>query len=180
MKDQLTSPAGREQFFLRLYQESFPDLAKYIQKRGGTLADAKDVFQDSLVIYYEQLTKEKPIANQKQQAYLFGIARHLWFKRYQQQSRFLNEVDGVGEGLISDQIPQEPAHRDVWQFLEQAGQKCMEMLKAFYYDRLSMEQLAGQFGYQSTRSATVQKYKCLEKVRDQVKQKSLTHEDFIG
>ena len=32
-----------------------------------------------------------------------------------------------------------------------------------------MNEIAGHFGYRSIRSATVQKYKCLEKVRDHVK-----------
>jgi predicted DNA-binding protein YlxM (UPF0122 family) len=55
----------------------------------------------------------------------------------------------------------------------------MELLRAFYYDKLSMRKIAGQFDFNSERSATVQKYKCLEKVRDIVKEKSLTYEDFL-
>jgi hypothetical protein len=55
----------------------------------------------------------------------------------------------------------------------------MELLQAFYYDKLPMNTIAGLFGFGGERSATVQKYKCLEKVRDIVKDKSLTYEDFL-
>lgn len=44
---------------------------------------------------------------------------------------------------------------------------------------MSMEDLAGRFGYSIVRSATVQKYKCLKKVRDSIKEKSMSYEDFF-
>jgi hypothetical protein len=34
-------------------------------------------------------------------------------------------------------------------------------------------------GFANEHSASAQKYKCLEKVREIVKQKSLTYEDFV-
>jgi hypothetical protein len=42
-----------------------------------------------------------------------------------------------------------------------------------------MKELADLFGYAGERSATVQKYKCIEKVRETVKEQSLAYEDFI-
>jgi hypothetical protein len=64
-------------------------------------------------------------------------------------------------------------------YLETAGQKCMELLKAFYYDNLPVISIAGLFGYSGERSATVQKYKCMEKVRETIKEKHLQYEDFV-
>ncbi|MET4141004.1 hypothetical protein [Pedobacter sp. UYP1] len=55
----------------------------------------------------------------------------------------------------------------------------MELLKAYYYDHLPADHVVTLFGYSSTHSATVAKYKCLEKVRETVKQKSLHYADFI-
>ena len=52
--------------------------------------------------------------------------------------------------------------------LQKSGQKCLELLKAFYYDHCSMDHIAGRFGFKGRRSATVQKYKCLEKVRQEI------------
>jgi hypothetical protein len=42
-----------------------------------------------------------------------------------------------------------------------------------------MIDIAGRFGFSGERSATVQKFKCLEKVRDTIKSKSLSYEDFV-
>ena len=49
---------NREEFFIRLYKEAFPVVAKYISRRGGSFDEAKDVFHDSLVIYYEKTVQQ--------------------------------------------------------------------------------------------------------------------------
>ena len=71
-----------------------------------------------------------------------------------------------------------PSTSRLLRYLEAAGKKCMDMLQAFYYDKQNMREIAEQFGLSGERSATVQKHKCLEKVRDKVKEKALTYEDF--
>jgi len=63
--------------------------------------------------------------------------------------------------------------------LQLTGRKCLELLRAVYYDKLDLPAVAAVFGYQTVRSATVQKYKCLEKVRDKVKEKSISYEDLL-
>ena len=55
----------------------------------------------------------------------------------------------------------------------------MELLKAFYCDNMPANTIAGLFGYSGIRSATVQKYKCMETVRETIKEKSLAYEDFV-
>src|SRR5215470_11255271 len=68
---------AREQLFIKLYKDLFPAVARYVSKRGGTFDEAKDIFQDALVIWYEKSAKSEVI-NEK--AYLMGIAKHLWLK----------------------------------------------------------------------------------------------------
>jgi hypothetical protein len=79
--------------------------------------------------------------------------------------------------FVGDDV--QPSSAKILNYLETAGQKCMEILKAFYYDNLPVNVIAGLFGYSGVRSATVQKYKCMEKVRETIKEKSLAYEDFV-
>jgi DNA-directed RNA polymerase specialized sigma24 family protein len=169
--------ATREQLFISLYQKAFPAAAKYVSKMGGSFDEAKDVFQDALVIYYEKTVSEKVAINSNERAYLLGITKHLWLQKYREDRPNVPFDSATIEPLAEDTTL--PAAEKLMHYLETAGQKCMEILKAFYYDSVPVKQLTDLFGYASTRSATVQKYKCLEKVRDTVKQKSLTYEDFL-
>ena len=166
----------REQMLMELYKSAFPAVAKYVARLGGSFDDAKDVFQDALVVYYEKAVTGQLFA-ENNKAYLLGIAKNLWFRKFRDehhteplQDDVLNMAD-VAEDQISS--------NKVLRYLETAGKRCMELLSAFYYHKQPMKDVAEQFGYAGERSVTVQKYKCLEKVRDTVKQQSLSYADFI-
>jgi RNA polymerase sigma factor (sigma-70 family) len=167
-------PEQRQELFISLYKTTFPTVAKYISRMGGSFDEAKDVFQDALIVYYERsVSAESALSNDI--GYLVGTAKNLWLKRYRQsnQNLPLNTID------VFDEEHESPSNNRLMRFLETAGRKCMDLLKGFYYDELSLAEIADEFGYSGVRSATVQKYKCLEKVRETVKQKALAYDDFM-
>jgi len=177
MMNDIHSQAEREHFFIGLYECAFPQVATFIFKNGGTLEEARDVFQDSLLIYYEKTISQQLPELSNQKAYLLGIAKNLWYRKTG-RSPICQDLTEPTDYADQDALHCQNDPTDLLAFLEVAGQKCLEMLKSFYYERSSLQALAQSFGFASVRSATVQKYKCLEKVRDEVKQKSLTYEDF--
>lgn len=68
--------------FENLYRQSFPAVARVIHRWGGSIDDAKDVFQDAVVILYEKASDEKFQFEISQQAYLMGICKHLWNRKF--------------------------------------------------------------------------------------------------
>ncbi len=174
---------------MAVYQQAFPAVARYVSKRGGAFEEAKDVFQEALLVYYEKMYEGRLTLQQSEEAYIFGIARHLWTKRYIENQRYAS-LDQLMAGFDSEDTERDweyDASRDetlsdkrILRLLQAAGRKCMDVLTAFYYEKLDMQTLADRFGFSGTRSATVQKFKCLQKVKQVVKEKSLQYEDFIG
>lgn len=169
-----------EKTIIAIYQHVFPSLARYVSKRGGTFEEAKDVFHDALLIYYEKMYAGRLMLRQDEKAYIFGIARHLWAKRYVENQRF-DSLDQLTTGFDGEDasLTESLSDKRILRVLQAAGRKCMEMLTAFYYEKLDTQELAHRFGFSGTRSATVQKFKCLQKVKQVVKEKSLHYEDFI-
>jgi DNA-directed RNA polymerase specialized sigma24 family protein len=167
-------PTTREQLFVSLYESAFPKAASFIRKMGGNLDEAKDIFQDALVIYYEKNARQEFLPEQNETAYLLGICKHLWYKTHKAHSK----EEPLNENLRLSEEPEPNISDNVLRFVERSGKKCMELLKAFYYDKLSMKELAGKFSFSGERSATAQKYKCLEKVRTAIQERSLNKEDF--
>jgi DNA-directed RNA polymerase specialized sigma24 family protein len=165
----------REKLLIALYKNVFPAVARYVSKMGGTFDEAKDIFQDALVIWYEKAVENKLNLRTNEKAYMLGIAKHLWLKKNQENNK-QQSLDGFDvtqkeEELLSDS--------KVLNFLQMAGKKCMDLLRSFYYDQIPLADITKTFGFSGVRSATVQKYKCLEKVRETVKEKALTYEDFL-
>jgi len=172
----LKNSEQREAFFIALYKSAFPKIAAYIRKRGGSLEDANDIFQDSVIAYYEKTVAGLVCHNE--QAYLMGIAKHLWLNKLKQPSN--QPLTELLNNQLSATEPEQHLTEKLLSHLETAGQKCLQLLKAFYYDQIAVSEIAERFGYSGVRSATVQKYKCLEKVRSTVKQKALHYEDFVA
>ena len=171
------SAAKREQLFISLYKKAFPAVAKYVSKKGGNFDDARDIFQDALVIYYEKAAAGLIVLHTNEQAYLMGIAKHMWSKKFTENIK-LTAFNGDEEDFI-EEVDLRPSSNKLLYYLESAGQKCLDILRAFYYDNLPVTKIAEAFGYSGVRSATVQKYKCMEKVRETLKERSLAYEDFI-
>lgn len=150
-----------------LYRESFPDFARMIRRMGGSLEEAKDSFQDALLIYLEKEKAGKLQLHSSPRAYLLGTAKICWL-----HARKKGTTLSLPEGFETP-TPEDPDTEErekiLLDSLQKSGKKCLELLKAFYYDHCPMDHIAGRFGFKGRRSATVQKYKCLEKVRNEIK-----------
>jgi len=150
---------------IQLYRDSFPDVARMVRRKGGTLEEAKDAFHDALLIYMEKEKAGRLQLRSSPKAYLLGIASICWL-RARGTMVALPEAFDVAEPEDTDMEEMEQSLRSS---LVRSGKKCFELLKAFYYDHCAMQDIASRFGFNGTRSATVQKYKCLEKVRNEMK-----------
>jgi len=169
------STTKREEFFIGLYKKAFPVVAKYISRMGGSFDEAKDVFHDALIVYYEKSISAKSQPD-NDIAYLVAVAKNLWVKRYR-KNEHNTSLDNVDISVEEEETL--PSTTRLIRFLETAGKKCMELLSGFYYEQLPLTEIADKFGYSGVRSATVQKYKCLEKVRETIKEKALAYDDFM-
>lgn len=168
----------RARLFEELYESTFPVVARFVSGRNGSFQDAKDIFQDALLIFHEKTTAGTREIIASEEAYILGIAKHLWIRKFKSDKRNVS-MNGM-ESLITipDDFYEEVKSSRLVLLLEHAGKKCMELLNAFYYHKLSMTGIRNKFGYGSEHSAAVQKFKCLEKVRDVVREKSMNYEDF--
>lgn len=178
------SPEGQTQTrewkpFRELYETAFPLVAKFIGARGGSFDDAKDIFHDALVIYREKRTSDVIHIRLSEEAYVVGIAKHLWFRKNKADRKFITLDDAEAAISVPEDYFDAINSDNLLAFLERSGKKCMALLKSFYYDGSSVINIARAFGFKSAHSATVQKFKCLEKMRDEVKQKSISYEDFL-
>jgi RNA polymerase sigma factor (sigma-70 family) len=169
--------ADREQAFIALYKKAFPAVVRYVSKMGGSFDEAKDVFQDALVIFYEKSVGGEIALRTNEQAYIFGVAKHLWSQKFRQNALYTSSDEQLD--MAAEEEDHQPSESKLTHYLQTAGEKCMELLKAFYYDNLPVKSIAGLFGYSGERSATVQKFKCMEKVRETIKQNHLAYEDFV-
>jgi len=161
----------------QLYEETFPVVARFVSKMGGSFQDARDIFHDSLVIFLEKpATHPVPVS---EGAYILGIAKHLWCRKFTSDKRKVSFEDSELQLSFPEDYFPSVKTMHLFQVIRLTGKKCMEILHAFYYSHEPMKSLARMLGYSNAHSATVQKHKCLEKIRETVQQKSMKYEDFL-
>lgn len=164
--------------FESLYENAFPAFARFAGRRNASFEDAKDIFHDAMVIYYEKSHDPDFTITVSPEAYVVGIAKHLWVRKYNRdkgrQPLSGNEQDYV---IPPDFYPDRHETK-LLAFLERAGEKCLDLLQRFYFEKMSLKAIASSLGYRTEHSAAVQKYKCIGKVREAIRSKSLHYEDF--
>lgn len=57
------------------YKAGFPSVARLVSWLGGSLEEAKDIFHDALIIYWEQKSKSPGKIYRSEAGYILGIAK---------------------------------------------------------------------------------------------------------
>lgn len=155
----------------QIYKQHYPVVTKWIQHNGGSEADAADVYQEAIVVLYEKSQDEAFRLSCKIGTYLFAISKHLWYKKAnkrQQDPVSLPDEDRqewAYEDDVNAHKERENYYSQLNAALEQIGEPCKSLLKAFYHEDKSMQEIASGFGYTNTDNAKTQKYKCLARLR---------------
>ena len=163
-----------------LYEQTFPGVAKFVRNMEGSFEDAKDIFHDALVIYMEITARNNANSIMSDRAYILGISKHLWNRKQKSNSYTIPLTGAESEISIPDDYFPATSDKRLLNFLKTAGKRCMDLLRAFYFRQLPVKKIVSDLGYSNEHSVSVQKYKCLEKLRNTVKEKSLTYDDFTG
>jgi len=168
--------AGQREATEQIYRQNFTIISGWLIKNGGSSADAADLFQEAMVVLFSKSQEEEFRLSCKIGTYLFAISKHLWYKKLQRQSKepvplLDNTGDGEDEGGVAyeDDLnahqEREAHYKQLDAALDQLGEPCRSLLKAYYHHDKSMQEIAASFGYTNPDNAKTQKYKCLARLR---------------
>lgn len=160
--------------FSALY-DHYPPVEKMIYRNGGTRHDAKDIYQEALIILYNKAKDENFRLTAKLSTYLFSVCRYLWMDETKKRGKMpTDELNEENDLALQEDIGKEVEKERKLQLAEKAiaslGEKCRQILMLFYIDRKSMAEIAGLLGYSSENTAKNQKFKCLESARKKLKE----------
>jgi DNA-directed RNA polymerase specialized sigma24 family protein len=85
----MDSEFTRNQFFTGLYERMFPAVVRFVRKQHGSMDDAKDIFHDALIVFYEKKVSGNLEIALTDEAYVFGIVKHLWIKKSKDNKHIL-------------------------------------------------------------------------------------------
>lgn len=174
-----SATAIRDDRIEEVYEKAFPAFARFAANRHASFAEAKDIFHDAMVLYHEKCQSPEFAVHISPEAYVVGIAKHLWIRRFHRDKKYVSLTDAESSIEIpSDYYPTVNETR-LLKFVESTGKRCLELLQKFYYENASLHDIAATLGFRNEHSAAVRKFKCIEKMRNAIRSKSIGYEDFL-
>jgi RNA polymerase sigma factor (sigma-70 family) len=153
-----------------IYKEHFNMVQSLILNNSGYPDDARDIFQEAMIVLYQKARSGSFELNSQLKTYLYSVCRRLWLKRLNQMQRISPEVDNLEETVpVEEELERHEQRNRDFLTMEQAmnnlGEPCKSLLEAYYMEKKSMVEIAGDFGYTNADNAKNQKYKCLMRLK---------------
>lgn len=167
VRDEILSKDGIEQLY-GLYRARF---IGYIQKRYQLREEEiADIYHDSFLLMIDNIRTGK----YKQQdaslfTYLLGIGKKRVLKKLQK------EIERpLVAGWLSELLPDtdwKSALEEASRLVNEGESVCNQILQLFYWERLSMSEIAGRMGYQSASVAKSKKNSCMRRFSFELKRR---------
>lgn len=153
-----------------IYRENFNMVQALIINNNGSADDAKDIFQEAMIVLYEKVRSGSFELNCQIKTFVYSVSRRLWLKRLQQQNRYSDPGDSMESVVTVEEDLEAHEQRNAeFDMMEKAinnlGEPCKSLLEAYYLQKQNMQVIASRFGYTNADNAKNQKYKCLMRLK---------------
>jgi RNA polymerase sigma factor (sigma-70 family) len=141
-----------------------PTIKQYILKNSGTNEDAKDVFQDALVVLYKKVHTPNFALTVSIKTYIEAVAKNIWL----QELRRLKKIPLTDKEIdIADiTLDEELGFGNAESAFKQLGEKCKQILTLFYFKKMNYKDIATALSFSDENVAKNQKYRCLQKAKE--------------
>ncbi len=165
---------GNDAVIRSIYKKNYPAILRMVLNNNGTEPEAKDIFQESVIVLYQNALKEEFSLRCSLQTYLYSVAHKLWLKQLLKTRNLyrLNPENENQEKNILDvsqdmdfHFKQEENFEKLRESQNMLGEPCKSLLEDFYIAHLGMTEIADRYGYSNADTAKNQKYKCLQRLK---------------
>jgi RNA polymerase sigma factor (sigma-70 family) len=152
-----------------IYRDNFNMVQALVINNNGSSDDAKDVFQEAMIVLYEKVRSGTFELNCQVKTYLYSVCRRLWLKRLQQMNRYSPPVESQETVPVEEELEEHEKRNLEFEMMDRAinslGEPCRSLLEAYYLQKQNMQEIAANFGYTNADNAKNQKYKCLMRLK---------------
>lgn len=166
---------GDEKALELLYTKYYRMMTRLVITNSGTEDEARDIYQEALIIFWQNARSGKLVLTSRISTYIFSICQNLWRKELERKKRLSHEQ--VDTAVTIDFETTEKA-KIIARCIDQLGETCKKVLTYYYFDGMSMQDIADRLGFANTNTAKTKKYKCKKKL-DQLVKSQYSEQDFL-
>lgn len=166
---------GDEKALEYLYRKHYRMMTNAIIKNNGTEQEAKDIYQDALIVFWQKVVSNQLTLTAKISTYLYSVCLNLWRKELDRKSRLSHEEHDRPEYMDDEAEERKAIIHDC---IGQLGDTCQKILTYYYFDDMSMQDIADKLGFATTETAKTKKYKCKKRLDNLIRAK-YSASDFL-
>jgi RNA polymerase sigma factor (sigma-70 family) len=163
-----------------IYNKYFESIKAFVIRHGGTKDDAWDIFQDGIIIVYEQLKNNELKLENTFHTYFFAICKYTWFKVLREKDkRYYQQIEVSRE---YEQMNLHDYHADIDELIEKEkriklydrnflklSDECQKLLKLVALGR-SVQEIGESFNYKSVGFVYKKRRICKERLMKLINQ----------
>lgn len=134
-----------------IYKNYIPRIIEYIKRKGGNIEDAKDVFQEAIMIIFKKAQITGFELRSSFYSFLFGICRNIWLQKIIPETKKKKRIPEMNTVVISNH-DEEEIRRERFRIYEQCLQQLSpsnRMVLELSAQELSNKQIAEKMGIES-------------------------------
>jgi RNA polymerase sigma factor (sigma-70 family) len=158
-----------------LYDVSLKKVRQYILKNNGSKEDANDIFQDAVIVLFNQIRLNKFNENHSIDAFIYSVARNLWIDKVRRDKKFTSfdsNNDYLNRSSDTDHLEyliQKEKSSAMQQVFKLLDEKCQKILHFVIYEKRTMKEIKELMGYSSDDVAKTNHYRCKQYLSKLVK-----------
>ncbi len=168
---------GNEDALVKIYVRYKSEFIGWsVKKFNLSHEESEDIYQDAILVFRNNIVSNKLIElNSSVKTYLFAVAKNIALKKINRSARQLSDevVDKEPATAKSDAIDYVMADNERQKLIANMIEKLKEpnrsILKMYYYQNLSMSEIAEKLNYKNDKVVKAQKVRCMNELKKMVR-----------
>jgi len=157
-----------------IYDEFFPLIRSDIEKHYGKSSELDDIFQEAIIIAYQNIKSKKIDKNTNFKSYIWSISSNLWknhLRKTQPELIDFSEEDNteIIDDSLEEQYQQNIRQKIFTEHFNRLKKECKKLLKLFFKN-LPIKDISKKLGYKDEAVVKSKKYKCKEHLMQSIKE----------
>ncbi len=158
--------------FCYLYSKYKAIMIQFVVGNSGTLIEAEDFFQEAIIKVFLEIKKEDFKIVKSFDEYFTTICRNTWIRavRIKKKQKTTNEFPEELMDLENyDEYRREQIQKLTMEQLSFLKEDCQNVIGMYYFQKKGMAEITYRMDYKNEQIAINKKYKCLEYLKEKVK-----------
>ena len=156
-----------EKVIAEVYKEFFPSVRQFIYRNHGNSEDARDIFNDAIVVVVLKGRENKLALKCSLKTYIYAISRNLWLKKLKSEKLEMIRYEEIEDSMMGAEIMEEEEFDEVrakllyQKHLMRMSTTCQQLIEHFLEGK-TYKEIVEEMDLDNESYARKRKYRCIK------------------